>query len=246
MMILRLLFAGILFLYGSIVFAQNNYSDQVPHLRKYKSSEVVDSAYGITLFDKMAPALGGDSLRYDKKGYSAQGWIEEYYESGKLLHKGFYVDGELRAYKNYYENDQQERSFRMIDYKHSEVIVYYPDGKLKSQIHYYSKMPQKEIDYYRNGNIDMVEENFGDNEYLIKRNSFYENGYVETVFELLDKKKKTYTHKDYYENGKLKEEGMLKFYKDRNDYLKEGEWKTYDDQGNLKKTEQYQAGELKG
>jgi len=243
MMISRLLV--ILFLAGSSVFAQS-YSDQVPHLRKFKSSEVVDSAYGITFFDKMAPSLGGDSLRYDKKGYSAQGWIEDYYESGKLLHKGFYVDGELRAYKNYYENDQQERSFRMIDYKHSEVIVYYPDGKLKSQIHYYSKAPQKEIDYYRNGNIDMVEESYGDNEYLIKRNSFFENGYVETVFELIDKKKKTYTHKDYFENGKIKEEGMLKFYKDRNDYLKEGEWKTYDDQGNLKKTEQYQSGELKG
>jgi len=228
------------------LFAQNNFSDQVPHLKRYKSADVVDSAYGITLFDKMAPSLGGDSLRYDKKGYNAQGWIEDYYESGKLLHKGFYVDGELRAYKNYYENDQIERAFRMIDYKHSEVIVYYPDGKLKSQIHYYSKAPQKEIDYYRNGNIDMVEENFGDNEYLIKRNSFFENGYVETVFELIDKKKKTYTHKDYYENGKIKEEGMLKFYKDRNDYLKEGEWKTYDDQGNLKKTETYQAGELKG
>jgi antitoxin component YwqK of YwqJK toxin-antitoxin module len=245
MMILRLLFIGILFLFGNTAFAQS-YSDQIPQMRKYKSSEVVDSAYGITMFDKMAPSLGGDSLRYDKKGYSAQGWLEDYYVSGKLLHKGFYVDGELRAYKNYYENDQQERTFRMIDYKHSEVIVYYPDGKLKSQIHYYSKAPQKEIDYYRNGNIDMVEENYGDNEYLIKRNSFYENGYVETVFELIDKKKKIYTHKEYFENGKLKEEGILKFYKDRNDYLKEGEWKTYNEQGDVKKTEQYQAGELKG
>ncbi|MBS1647724.1 MAG: hypothetical protein JST67_10325 [Bacteroidetes bacterium] len=222
-----------------------NYADQVPQLRRYKSSQVVDSAYGITLFDKMAPALGGDSLRYDKRGYSAQGWQEDYYESGKLLHRGFYVDGELKAFKNYYENDQIERAFRMTDYKHSEVVVFYPDGKIKSQIHYYSKVPQKEIDYYHNGNVDMIEENFGDNEYLIKRNSFFENGAAEAVFELIDKKKKTYTRKEFFPNGKVKEEGTLKFYKDRNDYLKEGEWKTYDEQGNLLKTETFFIGELK-
>jgi len=244
-MILRLLVAFSLVLFGTSLFAQT-YSDQVPQLRRYKSSEVVDSAYGITLFDKMAPSLGGDSVRYDKKGYSAQGWMEDYYVSGKLLHKGFYVDGELRAFKNYYENDQIERAFRMVDFKHSEVIVYYPDGKLKSQVHYYSKAVQKEIDYYHNGNVDMVEESYGDNDYLIKRNSFFENGYAETIFELIDKKKKTYMHKEFFENSKLKEEGTLKFYKDKNDYLKEGEWKTYNDQGELKKTEQFQAGELKG
>jgi antitoxin component YwqK of YwqJK toxin-antitoxin module len=244
-MILKLLVAFSLFLFGATLFAQT-YSDQVPQLRRYKSSEVVDSTYGITVFDKMAPSIGGDSIRNDKKGYSAQGWMEDYYVSGKLLHKGFYVDGELRAFKNYYENDQIERAFRVIDFKHSEVIVYFPDGKLKSQIHYYNKAVQKEIDYFHNGNIDMVEESFGDNDYLIKRNSFFENGYAETIFELLDKKKKTYTHKDFYENGKLKEEGTLKFYKNRNDYLKEDEWKSYNDKGELKKTEQYQAGELKG
>ena len=244
-MIIRLSLLFTLFLVGTNLFAQS-YADQIPQLRKYKSAEVVDSSYGITLFDKMAPSLGGDSVRYDKKGYSAQGWLEDFYVSGKLLHRGFYVDGQLRAFKNYYENDQQERAFRMSDYKHSEVIVYYPDGKIKSQIQYYSGVPQKEIDYYHNGNVDMVEENYGDNDYLIKRNSFYENGYAETIFELTDKKKKLYIHKEFSENGKIKEEGTLKFYKDRNDYLKEGEWKIYNEQGELKKTEQYVVGELKG
>jgi len=243
-MIKRILFIASFFLFGATLLAQT-YADQVPQLRKYKSSEVVDSAYGITLFDKMAPSLGGDSIRYDKKGYSAQGWQEDYYTSGKLLHKGFYVDGELRAFKNFYENDQIERAFRMIDYKHSEVIVYFPDGKLKSQIHYYSKVPQKEIDYYHNGNVDMVEENFGDNDYLIKRNSFFENGYAETIFELTDKKKRTYLHKEFFDNGKLKEEGTLRFYKEKNDYLKEGEWKTYNNEGTLLKTDNYVYGELK-
>jgi antitoxin component YwqK of YwqJK toxin-antitoxin module len=244
-MILRLPFALIFFLIGNVLLAQS-FADQIPQLRKYKSSEVVDSSYGITLFDKMAPSLGGDSSRYDKRGYSAQGWVEDFYVSGKLLHRGFYVDGQLQAFKNYYENDQVERTFRVIDFKHSEVIVYYPDAKIKSQIHYYSKVPQKEIDYFHNGNVDMVEENYGDNDYLIKRNSFYENGYAQTIFELTDKKKKIYIHKEFYENSKLKEEGTLKFHKDKNDYLKEGEWKTYNEQGELKKTEQYQAGELKG
>lgn len=220
-----------------------DYTDQIPQLKRYDPKDVVDSTYGITMYEKLTPLMGGDSVRYDKKGYNIQGWWDDFYKSGKLLHKGFYVDGQLRAYKNYYENGQMERVYRMLDYKHCEVFIYYPDGKLKSEVHYYNKVPNKQIDYFPNGNIDLFEESHGDNDYLIKRNTYFENGYAEVLFELIDKRKRVYMHKEYYPSGKIKEEGTLKWNADKIDYVREGEWKSYDENGQVTKTLKYQNGE---
>lgn len=239
-----LAFFSLFFLCAFSQMAQD-YTDQVPQLRRFDPAEVVDSTYGITMYDKLTPLMGGDSVRYDKKGYNIQGWWDDFYKSGKLLHKGFYVDGQLRAYKNYYENGQIERMYRMIDYKNCEVFIYYTDGKIKSEVHYYNKVSNKQTDYFPNGNIDMVEESHGDNDYLLKRNSFFENGNPEVIFELTDKRKRLYLHKEFFESGKIKEEGNLKYSADKIDYVKEGEWKTYDESGKVIKTEKYQNGELR-
>lgn len=235
------------FFYFICAFPQmaQEYADQVPHLKRYDPKDVVDSTYGITMYESLTPLMGGDSMRYDKRGYNVQGWMDDYYLSGKLLHKGFYVDGQLRAYKNYYESGQIERVYRMIDYKHCEIFIYYPDGKLKSEVHYYNRVPNKQVDYYANGNVNLYEESHGDNDYLLKRNSFYENGYAESIFELTDKKKKLYMHKEFFPNGKVKEEGTLRYNYDKLDYVREGEWKSYDEAGSLLKTQKYQNGELR-
>ncbi|MGZ3865244.1 MAG: hypothetical protein ACXVC6_02345 [Bacteroidia bacterium] len=222
-----------------------NYSDQIPQLKRFDPKIVVDSTYGITMYEKLTPLLGGDSVRYDKKGYNIQGWWEDYYTSGKLLHRGFYVDGQLRAYKNYYESGQLERIYRVTDNKRCELMLYYFDGKIKSEVYYYDTYVNKQTDYFPNGNVDMQEESHGDNDYLVKRNSFYPNGYALIVFELIDKKKKLYMHKEFYETGKIKEEGNLKYYEPKMDYVKEGEWKYYDESTKLVKTETYQNGELR-
>jgi antitoxin component YwqK of YwqJK toxin-antitoxin module len=233
-----------LFLYPLSQLAQS-YSDQVPSLKRYDPKDVVDSTYGITMYEKLSPLLGGDSVRYDKKGYNIQGWWDDYYKSGKLLHKGFYVDGQLRAYKNYWENGQMERIYRVTDNKHCEVFLYYPDGKIKSEVHYYNGVANKQTDFFPNGNIDLQEESHGDNDYLIKRNTFYENGNALIIFELIDKRKKIYMHKEFFEGGKIKEEGTLKFSEAKGDFVKDGEWKYYNESAKLLKTEKYQNGELR-
>lgn len=233
------------FFFCSFSQMAQDYADQVPLLKRYDPKEVVDSTYGITMYEKLSPLMGGDSVRYDKKGYNIQGWWEDYYKSGKLLHRGFYVDGQLRAYKNYYENGQLERMYRVTDNKHCEVLIYYPDGKIKSEVYYYDTNINKQTDYFPNGNIDLLEESHGTNEYLIKRNTFFENGNALIIFELTDKKKKMYMHKEFYETGKIKEEGSLKFSEAKSDYVKEGEWKYYDEATKLIKTEVYQNGELR-
>ncbi len=220
------------------------FSDQVPQLKRYTPAEIVDPEFGIIRYNKLVPGVGGDSIRYTKDGYNAQGWQEDFYVSGKMLHKGFYVDGQIKIFKNFYENGQVERNFSSTDNRHSKLEVYYDDGKLKSTIQYYDGNPQNEYDYFKNGNPEYVEENDKDMEFLYKRNSFTENGIPISSFELIDKKTKKYLKKEFYENGRVKEEGNMYFHKDLEDYQKEGVWTFYDEKGNVSKTEKYHNGKV--
>ncbi len=182
-------------------------------------------------------------MRYTKDGYNAQGWQEDFYVSGKLLHKGFYADGFIKVFKNYYENGQVERCFSSTDLKQANLEIFYDDGKLQSSINYYDGNPQNQYDFFRNGSPEYVEENDKNIEFLYKRNSYYENGLPASMFELIDKKSKKYMKKEFYENGRVKEEGSMFFRKDLGDYLKDGAWTYYDEKGNATKTESYHNGE---
>ncbi len=220
------------------------FSKQVPQLKRYTPEEVVDPDYGIIIYNKLVPMMGGDSIRYTKDGYNAQNWQEDYYMSGKLLHKGFYQDGAIKVFKNYYESGQIERSFSSSDLRHSKLEIFYEDGKVKSSISYFDGNPQNQYDFYKNGLPEYVEENDKNMEYLFKRNSYFENGQPSSLFELIDKKSKRYLKKEFYENGRLKEEGTMIFRKDLGDYQKDGNWTYYDEKGAVSKTEKYQKGEL--
>ena len=90
----------ILILTASFVGFSQSYSGQVPQLKRYTPSEIIDPDYGIIRYNKLVPMMGGDSIRYTKDGYNAQGWQEDFYVSGKLVHKGFYADGFIKVFKN--------------------------------------------------------------------------------------------------------------------------------------------------
>jgi len=227
----------------SNIFSQK-FSDQVPQLKRYTPAQVMDPDYGIILFNKMSPGMGGDSIRYTKDGYNAQGWQEDFYVSGKLLHKGFYVDGYIKIFKNFYESGQMERNLIVVDAKRCKLDIYYEDGKIRSSITFFDGNTQNQYDFFKTGTPEYVEENDKDIEFLYKRNSYFENGLPASLFELIDKKTKKYTKKEFYENGRVKEEGTMYFRKDMGDYLKEGLWTYYDEKGNTLKTETYHSGQL--
>lgn len=234
----------LLLLISSIGTFAQRFSDQVPQIKRYTPQEIIDPDYGIHRYNKLVMIIGGDSMRYTKDGYNAQGWQEDYYVSGKLLHKGFYVDGYIKVFKNYYENGQVERNFTVVDPKRCKMEIYYEDGKVRSTINYFDGNAQNQYDFFRNGSPEYVEENDKDIEFLYKRNSYYENGLPESLFELVDKKTKRYSKKEFYENGRVREEGPMIFRKDLGDYQKDGVWTYYDEKGNTIKTEKYQNGEL--
>ena len=94
-----------------------NYSANEDPYAIYENDSVfyvamIDSVYGINKYEDLNQRLGGDSVRNDKKGYAAIGWIKDFYPNGKVLHKGYYIEGQLKIYKNYFPNGQLERQFR--------------------------------------------------------------------------------------------------------------------------------------
>lgn len=228
---LLLILISILSLAVKSSFAQ--FFGQIPESTKYNAAKVVDPEYGITMYEKLNFETGGDSVRNDKKGYACQGWIQDVYESGNVIHKGYYEDGHLKAYKNFYENGNVERSFKIIDFKRCNMQLFYPDGSKKSDVTYYGGGPQLWTDYYKNGQIEYMEESAKSLEYLIQRKSYAEDGKPQEIFELIDPKKKIYSKKEYYENGNIKAEGPMKYSKVMIDYQKDGTWKVYDESGKI-------------
>ena len=221
-------------------FAQ--FKGQIPEPKRYNASKAIDPDYGIKMYEKLNFQTGGDSVRNDKRGYACQGWVEDYYDTGELIHKGYYEDGHLTLYKNFFPNGNVERSYIITGYNKSTMQIFYSDGKIKSDVLYYQNSPQIWTDYYQNGQIEYTEENSKSMEYLIFRKSYSQDGKPQEIFELINPKKKIYSMKEYYENGSIKAEGQMIFNAGVNDYQKDGSWTEYDEKGNPKK-EKWERGE---
>ncbi len=122
------------------IHCQTNTEYQLPQNKKYKPSEAIDSIHGIAIYERLNHRLSWDSVR-NCKGYACNGLITDYYLDGSVLHKGFYVDGQLNNYSNYYPNGTVEREFKLIDDRRSIMNLYYPDGTLKSKHKYQDITP---------------------------------------------------------------------------------------------------------
>jgi hypothetical protein len=214
--------------------------------KKYKEINIYDADYGIKIYEKLNFLLGGDSIRYDQnKGYASNGWREDYYENGQLLHKGYYQEGQLKIYKNFFDNGQVERSFYIKPNPNLyNMKIYYKDGKPRSEIDYVKGATQKDQEWFPNGQLEYIEEYDKDIEYFIQNKVYQENGMPVSSLELVDEKKKLYSKKEYHSNGKIKEEGTLHFDKSYDDYRKEGKWLVYDESGKLIEEDTYVKGEL--
>jgi len=229
-------------LFSEITFAQR-FADQVPQIRRYNQKDIVDSLDGIIMYNRLLEAIGGDSITYNKAGYNLQGWNEDFYMSGKLLHRGYYIDGKAIVFKNFFENGQCERTVVNPDPLHCNVDIYYEDGKQRRQLNYYNGLPQKRYDFYSNGLPKYAEENEKEMKYLTLKKNWYSNGQMQNVTELTDPKNKKYVYKSYYLSGQIKEEGTLVLSADGS-YAKDGIWHLYDSTGKNKKTEKYNAVKL--
>lgn len=209
----------------------------------FKAVDVYDSTYGIVRYEKLNYQTGGDSLRY-VNGVKASGWIDDFYQSGKVLHHGYYVDGKLKLYSNYYENGQLERLFKNKDDYHCIMKIYYQDGKLKCEVQYDEGNPRMWKDFYPNGNLEYIEEYNKGFDYYVLKKSLFENGNTKEILEVVNSKKKIFSQKYYYENGQLKESGELIFNTYSLDYMRQGKWLYFDETGKLTAENEYNGGQV--
>jgi len=191
--------------------AQNNLKDKSLYATTYIPESVIDEKYGITMYEKLNMMLGGDTVRNDQNGYAANGYLEDYYTTGQLLHKGFYVDGQIKVYKNYFPNGNVERNFRLVDLKKSKMTIFYKDGTMKSNIVYVGSEALKWEDYYPNGTLEFIEEYHKSFQYYVFKANYFENGSPENTLEMTNKKKLIYTQTYFYANGNIKEQGEMKY-----------------------------------
>lgn len=238
-----LLSAILIFTISSRLFSQQDLEEQMVREPEFTEA-IVDEVYGITHYEPLNIALKGDSVRM-KRGYAVNGWIEDFYTNGKMLHRGYYIEGQLKIYKNFYPNGKVERDFANIDNFRSKLTLYYSDGTLKSQVKYMEGYPKLWIDYHNNGKMEYYEEYHKGLMYHIAKRSYYENGQASSLMEMTHKKKLTYSLTEYYENGGIKTKGYLIYNKNIYDYQKTGTWVYYNTDGSESKEEKYVDGKLK-
>lgn len=228
---------------STLLFGQNNLQDLRIYHDVYTPEAVLDNTYGITMYNKFNARLGGDSVR-NCKGYACSDFVEDYYTTGQLLHKGYYLDGQVTSYKNWYPNGNLERNFRVIDANKSKETLYYSDGTKKSEITYMGDFAVEWQDYYPNGVLEYDEKYHPSNEFYLNKNSYYNNGQPQSTLELDNKKKLIYIKTEYYPDGKIKEQGEVLYNKAIFDYQKYGTWIYNDENGVLKKQETYTNGKV--
>ncbi len=179
-------------------------------------------------YTKLIDFLSSDSARYNSDGTLSEGWKEDYYSTGKILHKGFYKNGKLLLFKNFYENGICERQLKSPDPLHHEIDLYYENGNMKEQKTYFNSVIKRISEYYANGFQKCKTDFDKEGKLIISKKSWYPNGSIESELKLMDSKTKKYTQKHYYDNGYLQEEGHLLFSLESKSYKKNGVWNVYD------------------
>lgn len=203
---------------------------------KYDPKDVIDERYGITMYNEMVRPAGGDSVRLCD-GSPCGGYIEDFYTNGKTMHKGYYVDGMIRIYKNWYPDGQLERKFMVLDDHKSKLIAHYPTGEKKSQILYIDKTVREWSDYYKNGNVEFEEKYVKHHDHVVYRRFFYEDGSPQDIMEFEKKGKRLYKKTEYFKNGQIMVHGNVVYSDQLYDYAKTGDWIEYDESGKkIKKT----------
>lgn len=202
------------------------------------ASEVQDSTGQIRIYDRLLEVLG-DSIRYNEKLLPLEGWKEDFYQSSKLLHKGFYKSGRLNMFRNFYENGKVERVFARIDSVNSNLEVFYDNGNQRFQANYYQKQLKRRSEFYENGLLNRSEEFNPSNSQLLKRKLWFPNGTLNEEINLLDAKTQKYQHKIYYPNGKLAESGWSFYRHEANELQRSGTWSQQDSTGTKKKSKVY-------
>lgn len=187
--------------------------------------EVSSKESGITYYDQFIIKRDNPVVRVNDKGKPINGMVVDKYKTGGVVHRGFYQDGKLTYFVNYFPNGNLERVYKQLDPKKSRVKVFYASGGVKSDVLYIYNAALKWKDYYENGQLAFYEEFNKDFSYHILKVSYYQSGKIESKLERVKKYRLEQT--EYFENGKIKTKGELRYNRFTFDYEKVGNWEYY-------------------
>ncbi len=209
----------------------------------FEDVESID--YGITLYDQYANFQSEPSVRKGSNGEPVNGKVEDFSSNNLLLHKGYYQDGKLRGYTNYYQNESIEREYKYKSDGTGDLFVYYLNGYTRSVQKYYNFEVYHWEDYYENGQLAYIEIKGKKNGIpeLIQENNY--QGQTITKIEISDNKNSKYIQSMFWGNGLLSDQGELFYNKELEDFRKDGRWVTYDQKEQVTSEIVYQKGELK-
>lgn len=184
--------------------------------------EVSSKESGITYYDQFIIKRDNPVVRVNDKGKPINGMVIDKYKTGGVVHRGFYQDGKLTYFVNYYPNGNLERVYKQLDPKKSRVKVFYASGGVKSDVLYIHNAALKWKDYYENGQLSFYEEFNKDFSCHVLKVSYYQNGKIESKLERVKKYK--FVQTEFFESGKLKSKGELRYNRFTFDYEEVGNW----------------------
>lgn len=229
---------AILFISTSTFFSQ---AKPLKHdyITRYTQAQVLDSCEGSIIYARMMKVLELDYKQLKDLGYNVQGWNEEYYESGQLMHISYYKGGKVVLFKNFFENGQCQHYITYLDSSQCNIEVYFENGGLKHQLNYYNGKLKKMTEYYPSGLPKMNIEYDLDLDCVKNKKSWYLNAETQAEMNLTDPKLKKYSDQLFYPNGRIKEEGEVIYAASTKEYINVGSRHSFESSGKKKHTEKY-------
>ncbi len=165
------------------------------------------------------------------------------------------IIGDQKVEKTFHENGKLKTEARKRKAPDGDwvpdgiVRTWYPSGAKRGELHYKMGVPAETWrTYYENGK-QFDERVYKDGQPSGTWKRFYDNGQLmdSSTFKAVDAAVTEVHLKVYHENGKLKEEGKWRREAKQGRQptnVKDGEWKYYDSNGQLERTEIYRNGQL--
>jgi len=217
---------------------------ELDFLFQYDLEEVEDLEEGIVIYDQYCPGLVNMvKLRKDIFKHVAHKEHVDYYNNGKLLHKGHYEDGSLIKFRNYYPNDQLERELKVKSGKPKLFTSYYIFGEIRERKVFDDGILMLHEKFHYSGKLRYLME-ISELGYLQIEQWNDDNGYPLRYTELIDVDSLKYEIAEMYPSGTIKKKGHYLYDPVTETYCFHGNYVAYSETGTVMADLFYQYDQL--
>ncbi|MBL4703692.1 MAG: hypothetical protein JKY54_04175, partial [Flavobacteriales bacterium] len=202
-------------------------------LFRYDIEEIEDPDDGIIIYNQYCPGLSGEIyLRQDQFKHVAEKEHVDYYANGKMLHKGYYENGSLMQFKNYFPNSQIERELKIKRKKPKQLTCYYMFGEIRERQIFDDGILMLHEKYHFSGRLKYLME-VSEIGYLKIEQWNDEDGKPLKYIELLNEDSLKYEIAEMYLSGTIKEKGIYLYNPKTETFERNGKVVKYSQTGTL-------------